>query len=741
MKRIFHHNAIIRLFSTYLVVLLLLMATCLTGFGRALDIVETNTLQENSSLLKQGSRDMDYFLQNLYTCGMKLVSSKNLKQLGACTDTDSLDYYYQVKKELSDFAEALKYMDSEIYLESFIYVNGVDRILFQSGAYTESVFESYLKKWGISAEEWASLCNSSAVAPYFYVTSGGEWFYLFPCFTGIQKKEQLATVFFHINSSFLVNKWQFLQNYNTYSLFILQEKDTLLSLDNMAVSSRLEGLTPPVSPGNHALRVENYLILQQESSFMNGTYLLILPENEALSQIRRLKLFLFFPLGLALVAGIGFAVYCAVKNGKPINNIAKTIGTMQKDTSDTYNTDLSYLDTTIEQIIEEQKTDKGALQQSFFHNLLKADFVSRTELEYMAKRADIPLVGKEYFAAAVRLFPQIDTDHIDGQTVEEARALQLLLNQYLQAHYFKSLWFYKRNTLVVQYIIEADSPDMEKLTRAIRETLNWLKDLYHVDSYWGISTACRDLMHFWRNGEEAYTALQYAGQYEPILIYSEIKDKDSSFYLPYSMEEHLAQGLRSGDFEQVGQAVDMLREENIQRRKLDRKQFLKLSRRISDILAAQCSNLDETEEYLIRLNSYLIENNRNDEAYFSELKEICYRICGIAAGQKSLKRNNKIKAIQQYMEENFSNTAMGLSMVSEAFGLSEGYLSALFKEEMGVNFGDYLEDIRLKEACRLLKDGVLVAEIAERTGYNSVQSFRRAFKRSLGISPSEYRAE
>lgn len=132
---------------------------------------------------------------------------------------------------------------------------------------------------------------------------------------------------------------------------------------------------------------------------------------------------------------------------------------------------------------------------------------------------------------------------------------------------------------------------------------------------------------------------------------------------------------------------------------------------------------------------------KNEETYFEELKQVCYRICGIAAGQKNLRRNNKIKAIQQYMEENFSNTAMGLSLVSEQFGLSEGYLSALFKEEMEVNFADYLENLRMKEACRLLKEGTLIADIAEQTGYNSVQSFRRAFKRVLGVSPSEYRTE
>ena len=91
------------------------------------------------------------------------------------------------------------------------------------------------------------------------------------------------------------------------------------------------------------------------------------------------------------------------------------------------------------------------------------------------------------------------------------------------------------------------------------------------------------------------------------------------------------------------------------------------------------------------------------------------------------------------MEDNLRIQVWGLAMVSEQFGLSEGYLSALFKEEMNVNFADYLEDLRMKEACRLLKEGGLVADIAERTGYNSVQSFRRAFKRVLGVSPSEYR--
>lgn len=745
-KKILKNNAIIRLFSSYLVVLLLVIATCLTGFGRALDIVEENTMWESSSLLRQGSSDMDYLLKNIYNSGMKLASSQKLKELGNMTDTDDMTYYYQAKAVMKDFEEALKYLDSDVYQESFIYVNGIDRFFFQGGIYRSAVFDSYLTKWGVNRKEWADVCKGDQTVPGFYITDSRELFYYFPCTDPSGKTERIATVFFHINKRFLLEKMQFLQNYSVYSIFLVQDGATILGVDGFGggipsdVVQNFDNTTKEqIAP------IGGQLVLQRQSDSVRGNYILVLPENEAFAQIEGLKLFLFIPLGIALICGIGFAVYCAVKTGKPINNIAKKIRNIQNDTeSQSVNTDLKYLDATIEQIIEQQKADKGALQQSFFHNLLKGDFVSRPELEYMAKRAEIPLTGKEYYAVAVRLFPQIDADHIDGQTVEEARVLQLLLGHYLQTQNSGALWSYKRNTLVFQYIMEADDVEDDDIRQRISNTAEWLKEAHHVDSCWGISTICRDLMNFWRNAQEAQDALLEAGRQDPVLLYSEAKGQDKSFYLPYSMEEHLAQGLRSGDFEQVGQTLDMLREENLLRRKLDRGQFLKLSRRISDILAAQCGHLDETEESLIRLNGILIQDRadgKNEEHYFEELKQVCYRICGIAVGQKSLKRNNKIKSILQYMEDNFNNTGMGLAMVSEKFGLSEGYLSALFKEEMNVNFADYLEDLRMKEACRLLKEGVLVAEIAERTGYNSVQSFRRAFKRVLGVSPSEYRTE
>ena len=73
--------------------------------------------------------------------------------------------------------------------------------------------------------------------------------------------------------------------------------------------------------------------------------------------------------------------------------------------------------------------------------------------------------------------------------------------------------------------------------------------------------------------------------------------------------------------------------------------------------------------------------------------------------------------------------------------LNSSYLSQLFKQEMDVNFMDYVTDLRIKEAKRLLKNTNLrITEITDRLGYADIAYFSNLFKKNTGTTPSEYRA-
>lgn len=96
-----------------------------------------------------------------------------------------------------------------------------------------------------------------------------------------------------------------------------------------------------------------------------------------------------------------------------------------------------------------------------------------------------------------------------------------------------------------------------------------------------------------------------------------------------------------------------------------------------------------------------------------------------------------IDNVKTYVLEHYTDQQLSLTMVGEAFDVTDFYLSKLFKRATGVNFSKYLEQIRIEKARELLKAGVRVTDAGSRVGYNSSQVFRRAYKRYYGISPSE----
>ena len=74
------------------------------------------------------------------------------------------------------------------------------------------------------------------------------------------------------------------------------------------------------------------------------------------------------------------------------------------------------------------------------------------------------------------------------------------------------------------------------------------------------------------------------------------------------------------------------------------------------------------------------------------------------------------------------------------FGMNETYFSSYFKQNSGVGFVDYLQQLRIERAIELIQEGKLkIADIAEKVGYTNDQTFRRAFKRVMGVSPTAYK--
>jgi two-component system response regulator YesN len=93
----------------------------------------------------------------------------------------------------------------------------------------------------------------------------------------------------------------------------------------------------------------------------------------------------------------------------------------------------------------------------------------------------------------------------------------------------------------------------------------------------------------------------------------------------------------------------------------------------------------------------------------------------------------------RFIHENY-HKPLDLAMVSNHVSLNYAYFSNLFKKNIGKGFAEYLRDVRLDKARRLLAETEYkIVEVTAMVGYESYKSFTRAFRDVMNMQPTEYR--
>ena len=101
-----------------------------------------------------------------------------------------------------------------------------------------------------------------------------------------------------------------------------------------------------------------------------------------------------------------------------------------------------------------------------------------------------------------------------------------------------------------------------------------------------------------------------------------------------------------------------------------------------------------------------------------------------------------VSEVIRKVNEDFADPGLTLQSISQSLCLSQSHLSRMFRQLTGESFSEYLRNIRLEQACRLLRETDLsVEQIIYRCGMRDVPSFYRVFRRYTLKTPSRYREE
>lgn len=161
-----------------------------------------------------------------------------------------------------------------------------------------------------------------------------------------------------------------------------------------------------------------------------------------------------------------------------------------------------------------------------------------------------------------------------------------------------------------------------------------------------------------------------------------------------------------------------------------------------------CLNLvnTSTKEFRSILDKMYTEYNNRNRGFQSLLRayliELIVKIFREIEKQRPVFTESQQDIVEKaiaYMQDNFKSSITLDDIVSNVF-FSKDYFRQIFKKTTGTSITNYIQDLRISEACYLLENTVdSSSSIAFKCGFNDTKFFYQTFKKKMGMTPSEYR--
>lgn len=739
LKNIYLNNLIVQFLLSYTIVLILPLIILLCGFKAAFDVTKQDISDSNITMINHSKSLLDIQCKAMESKALQISQDGRICDLAEKEKVDS-SFMEDASSAIDEYYNLMRYQGVNIVEDSFVYMNNSNYVIYQNALYKSDDFENSIKnRNNLSLNDLKEICTSNKVHVPYYTNINGNLQYIKPFATEING-DIVGAIVFNINESELKKVLNFQNKSNERSVFIYNNnKELIWSEDFGQYKEKIDTLD---LPKEGLINDRGLYIITSKSNVTDWGFIVAIPEKIAMDKLNKLTILVGVIIFLALALGIGLALYMSIIKGKPINemfNIYLEDNSIPRSFKNLGGI-VSKIVQNNRELLEEIELDKPMLKHEFLTKLVKGDFVNDKELNILAKKVGIEINCTKFRVVSFRLFLNNDLYDVDSQTLSEVQVLFHVIQKHIMERAKDTVWFYERDyltTLAIFHINEDDQGDNIKML--VEEVHQSMLREYSVDSAWGISCICKNILDIWRACEEARVAnLNYENQ--RVTKYSKELDEKDEIYYPELFQEKIINSLRAGDMTNIESLIDILENENFNRRNISVDMMLELNNRIMLTISTNFVLSDMVEDEINKANEIIKEQNIEKDTYFKQLKSICYHLCKEMQKKKTFTQNKLIQKIVSYIDEQYINSNLGLALIASKFNISEGYVSTIFKGNMGVNFADYVEKVRIDSACNLLENSNdTINTISEKVGYNSVQSFRRAFKKVKGISPKELR--
>lgn len=659
---------------------------------------------------------------------------------------------YCVEKDIDTF-----YSFDNFVKDVFVYFKEIDKIAGRCGVTSPEDYAAVFLGGAITGDMLREQLQTFPYKDYVKmenVRGGNDIWCLLSDPEQVRTKDSQYTIVVVFEDTALRKQLESFRWTDEITVMIQDNREQILcSTSDSAMESQyhiINGIEDAES-GYQSIQVDNepYVAMVKASLKNKWRYYMLIPENVLYGNAKEMQKYYLFMLFSCIVIGFFTARILSKKYYHPIKLLSelilkfKTQGNMQNGAKEQEKDKNSYewLQEQVDYFFKERvntiqllKRNRRELRNYYLLCLLENSYTK--DLEENLQKNQIVFAYSHFMAVQFLI--------VEEQFSAEEYALaqfviQNIFTELIEEQEMMTVYMVHVGERMVGIINFEAREQLGKVYQVIQEGQEIIERNFHYEVTALLGGSYDSEMEIFKSYEDSCEAEEYIYLLDETLIcYEDICVRKRKYRYNVELEQKLFQAVKDGKEREAKQWIHVLFEQYVpEDMSLDIYRCLLFDIMGTILKAADASGYQNvTEENHLAEQLVVKMNPAKLEKKFGELVEnICKKIEEMHQNDDGDKRLSKM--VQAFIQENFRNPDINVSLTGQHFHMAPSYLSALYKKQTGKSLLEYLNQARLEEAERLLEGGMSVTEVAKQAGFRDSTYLIRVFKKKYGVTPGQ----
>jgi two-component system response regulator YesN len=731
----------VKLLTSFLVVIILFVALNSFIFSFFKSEMHDEIIKYNLSNMNNTVEEAESYLYLIKKLGLSILSDDKIELIYSQITDDYGDINYRIVGEITQMLRNITATNEFFYIENiFLYYKNRDVVIEMEGINdSHTMFSKFLVSQAYDSYFWKRQFHTN----YFYRIFPSDVFKEFVANRSVllSSKRLIPVV---IKNKVYANSYVvILLNANSlfgslhesiYDNFIIMDEDNQL----VYFSGKKYEYPLPKFPNTEGfVRSENKYFFYKKSNTTGMTYVNVIPYDHLNEKISKYNLISTIILCISVIIGAAASILFSMRINNPVKRIIESIKQFQNSLP--IRTNIKEFDEISQKIIFLLRSNqsinrtlekKDSILRNFIlaNNIknIRSDPASHFEFSFHKRPFQFILFDITFLKSV------LENDEV--QSSRAVLAFREFIHSQLDKHADETITFQVESRQILSMVFLKETENITTGLRKIHQILELDKEFCFFTIV--ISSVYHNSTDITKAYKQVLRMLQQRKLNDDTQIITEEDPEQSNIFITPNQEQEFHVHLMNGSLQESLVFIERVFN-HMHRKRALANQYKEISillyKKMKQALTSMNIDFIEIEKY----EKELMHCHTLDE--YKQLMHSLTVESVEMVGNKKEEQDQIITFVVDYFEKNYAED-LSLDIVAEKLMISGGYLSTYFKEKTGINFSDYLNTLRMDKAKQFLRDPRLsVQNVAKKVGYYNMNSFTRMFKKTVGMTPGDYR--